>query len=157
MAKAKLNYQKIRSPKKCFINVQNIDDNECLKYCLVRYLYPADHNPDKDFAKELDFKDIMLPVKIKYINKVKKKTVLTLVFLVIKMRKKIQFINQKNNFKKHVDLLLIENEDKLHYILMKNFNRFMYNKTLHHGRKRFFRYCLKYFSSAEILQRHANY
>ena len=40
---------------------------------------------------------------------------------------------------------------------MKNFNRFMYNKTLHHGRKRFFRYCLKYFSSAEILQRHANY
>ena len=88
MAKAKLNYQKIRSPKKCFINVQNIDDNECLKYCLVRYLYPADHNPDKDFAKELDFKDIMLPVKIRYINKVKKKTVLALVFLVIKMRKK---------------------------------------------------------------------
>ena len=68
MAKAKLNYQKIRSPKKCFINIQNIDDNECLKCCLVRYLYPADHNPDKDFAKELDFKDIMLPVKIKYIN-----------------------------------------------------------------------------------------
>ena len=155
MAKAKLNYQKIRSPRKCFINVQNIDDNECLKYCLVRYLYPADHNPDKDFAKELDFKDIMLPVKIKYINKVKKKTVLTLVFLVIKMRKRIQFINQKNNFKKHVDLLLIENEDKLHYILMINKNITI--KTLHHGRKRFFRYCLKYFSSAEILQRHANY
>ena len=155
MAKAKLNYQKIRSPRKCFINVQNIDDNECLKYCLVRYLYPADHNPDKDFAKELDFKDIMLPVKIKYINKVKKKTVLTLVFLVIKMRKRIQFINQKNNFKKHVDLLLIENGDKLHYILIVNKNITI--KTLHHGRKRFFRYCLKYFSSAEILQRHANY
>ena len=155
MAKAKLNYQKIRSPKKCFINVQNIDDNECLKCCLVRYLYPADHNPYKDFAKELDFKDVMLPVKIKYINKVKKKTVLTLVFLVIKMRKKIQFINQKNNFKKHVDLLLTENEDKLHYILMINKNITI--KTLHHGRKRFFRYCLKYFSSAEILQRNANY
>ena len=71
------------------------------------------------------------------------------------MRKKIQFINQKNNFKKHVDLLLTENEDKLHYILMiiKNITI----KTLHHGRKRFFRYCLKYFSSAEILQRNANY
>ena len=98
MAKAKLNYQKIRSPKKCFINVQNIDDNECLKCCLVRYLYPADHNPDKDFAKELDFKDIMLPVKIRYINKVKKKTVLALVFLVIKMRKKNPIYKSKKQF-----------------------------------------------------------
>ena len=26
------------------INIQNIDDNECFKWCLVRYLHPADHN-----------------------------------------------------------------------------------------------------------------
>ena len=39
-------------------------NNEWFKWCLVRYLNPADHNPrritkaDKDFAKRLDFKDI---------------------------------------------------------------------------------------------------
>ena len=32
-------------PKKCLINIQNIDNNECFKWCLVRYLHSADHNP----------------------------------------------------------------------------------------------------------------
>ena len=54
-------------PRKGLINVQNIDDNECFKWCLLRYLNPADHQParikkaDKDFAKRLDFKDIKFP------------------------------------------------------------------------------------------------
>ena len=44
-------------PRKGFINIQNIDNNECLKWCLVRYLNPANGKPakitkaDKDFAK----------------------------------------------------------------------------------------------------------
>ena len=49
------------------VNIQNIDDNECFKESIVRYLNPADHHParhrkaDKDFAKKLDFKDIKFP------------------------------------------------------------------------------------------------
>ena len=48
--------------KKGLINIQNIDEHECFKRCLVRYLHPADHHPagirkvDKDFARQLDFK-----------------------------------------------------------------------------------------------------
>ena len=30
-------------PRKGLINIQNINDNECFKWCLVRYLYPPDH------------------------------------------------------------------------------------------------------------------
>ena len=47
-------------PKKGLISIQNIDDNECSKWFLVRCLHPADHNPVriKDFARELTFKDI---------------------------------------------------------------------------------------------------
>ena len=51
-------------PRKGLINIQNTDDNECFKWCLVRYLNPADRNParitkaDKDFAKKFDFKYI---------------------------------------------------------------------------------------------------
>ena len=61
------------------INIQNTDDNECIKWCLVRYLYPEDHNParitkaDKDFAKRIDFKGIKFLVKIRDIHKIKKK------------------------------------------------------------------------------------
>ena len=66
-------------PRKGLINNQNTDDNECFKWCLVRYLNPADHNPtritksDKDFAKRLDFKDIKFPVKMRDIHKIEKK------------------------------------------------------------------------------------
>ena len=50
-------------PRRSFINFQNIGDNECFKWCLVRYLHLADPYParttkvDKDFAKILHFKD----------------------------------------------------------------------------------------------------
>ena len=62
--------------KKGLINIQNIDDNESFKWCLVRYLNPADHHPprikkaDKDFVKGFDFKDIKVPVKTRDIHKI---------------------------------------------------------------------------------------
>ena len=39
------NYQKIDHPRKRVISIQNVDDNECLKSSIVRYLNPADGNP----------------------------------------------------------------------------------------------------------------
>ena len=36
----------------------------------------------------------------------------------------------KNTFKRHVDLLLIKEEGKKHYVLIKDFNTFMYDHTL---------------------------
>ena len=49
-----------------------------IKWCLVRFWHPADHNPvrirksDKGFARELDFKDIQFPIKIRNIHKIEK-------------------------------------------------------------------------------------
>ena len=71
--------KEIDHPRKGLINIQNTDDNEYIKWCLVRYLNSADHKPrritktDKDFAKRLDFKDIKFPVKIRNIHKIEKK------------------------------------------------------------------------------------
>ena len=48
---------------KRFINIQNID-NECFRYCLVRYLNPVNKNStkirsvDKELAKQLNFKSV---------------------------------------------------------------------------------------------------
>ena len=61
--------------RKGLTNIQNNDGNDFLKWCLVRYLNPADHNPriitktDKDFGKRLDFKDIKFLVEIRDIHK----------------------------------------------------------------------------------------
>ena len=68
-------------PRKGLINIQNIDDNECFKRSISGYLNPANHKPasitkgDKDFAKKGDFKDIEFPVKIRDIQKIKKKSI----------------------------------------------------------------------------------
>ena len=91
------------------INIQNIDDNECFKWCLVRYLNPADHHParitktDKDFVKRLHLKDIKFPVKISDIHEIKKKRIpLALVFLAMEIKKNIQSVYQKNVVKKNM-------------------------------------------------------
>ena len=45
--------------RKGLINIQNTDNNECFKWCFVRYLNPADHHParlrkaDKDFGQTI--------------------------------------------------------------------------------------------------------
>ena len=43
---------------------------------------------------------------------------------------------------------------KKHYVLINHFNRFMYDHSLHRGRKHFCRYCLHAFITEEILQGH---
>ena len=74
------------------INIQNIDDNECFKWCLIRFFNPANHHPerirkaDKDFAKRLDFKNIKFPVKTRDIHKIEIIILLTLAFLVMKIK-----------------------------------------------------------------------
>ena len=36
--------KELNPTRKRLINIQNIDDNKCFKWCLVRYLNPAMHN-----------------------------------------------------------------------------------------------------------------
>ena len=83
--------------KKGLINIQNIDDNECIKWCLVRYLHPSDHNSEiikkveNDFIGELDFKELRFFVKTRSIHKLTKK-LSVLVFLIMETRKNIKSI-----------------------------------------------------------------
>ena len=75
------------------VNIQNTNDNECFKWCLVRNLNPADSRlasitkADKDFEKRHDFKDINFPGKTRDIHKTeKKKNQFALAFLVMKIK-----------------------------------------------------------------------
>ena len=51
-----------------------------------------------------------------------------------------------------MDLLLITDENKSHYVYIKDFNRFMCNKTKHKNKTHFCKWCLKCFSSEKVLQ-----
>ena len=76
-------------------------------------------------------------------------------FLLMKIKKKHSvYVSNKFCEKKHVDLLLIGEEGERNYVLMKDFNTFMYDHSLHRGRKHFCRYCLQAFSAEEKFKRH---
>ena len=53
-----------------------------------------------------------------------------------------------------METLLITEGQKRHYVLIKDFNRFMYRQTKHEHRKHFCMYCLQCFSSSDILSSH---
>ena len=55
---------------------------------------------------------------------------------------------------KYVDLLLIGEEAKRHYVLIKDFNTFMYGHTLHCGRQHSHVIVFSASSAEEILRRH---
>lgn len=63
-------------------------------------------------------------------------------------------LNAKKYFKIHDEFILIGKEGKKIYDLIKDFNRFIYDYTLHRGRKQFCSYFLQVFSTEEVLKIH---
>ena len=57
-------------------------------------------------------------------------------------------------FSDSMDLLLIFEENKSHYVYIKDFNRLKFNKSKNKNKKYFCRYCLQCFSSESILTEH---
>ena len=78
------------------------------KWSIVRYLNPADHNParitkaDQDFAKNLDFKNIKFPVKIRNIHKILEKNSISISVFGYGNKTNIQFMYQKNIVEKNM-------------------------------------------------------
>ena len=53
-----------------------------------------------------------------------------------------------------MDLLLLIDDDKSHYVCIKDFDRFMFHKTKNKNKKWFCRSCLQCFSSESVLIKH---
>ena len=57
-------------------------------------------------------------------------------------------------FKNLMDLLLLIDGDKSHYVYIKDFNRFMFHKTKNKNKKYFCKSCLQYCGSKNVLAKH---
>ena len=53
-----------------------------------------------------------------------------------------------------MDLLLVTDGDKSHYVYIKDFERFMFHKTKNKNKKYFCKSCLQCFSSKNVLTEH---
>ena len=60
----------------------------------------------------------------------------------------------KKSYNQTLNLLLITEKDKSHYVFIKDFNRLMFSRTKHKDKKHYCMSCLQNFTTEEILSNH---
>ena len=149
----------LRNSAKGLINLKNEND-ECFRWCHIRHLNPQEKYPqrikksDKAYIEKLDYSEIQFPVTIKQINKIEKKNNIRINVFGYEKRQPYPVYISKEMYKDHMELLLITKDENKHYVLIKDFNKFMYNQTKHKERKHFCIHCLQCFSSERVLNDH---
>ena len=151
----------LRHPNKGLINLQNKDEC-CFAWCHVRHLHPQEKNPqrikksDNAFIKDkiVNYDGIEFPVTIKDYNKIEKMNSININVFCYEEHQFFPIYISKEKFKDHMELLLITEGRKKHYVLIKDFNKLLYNQTKHESRKHFCMYCLQCFSSERVLNKH---
>ena len=149
----------LRNPAKGLINLKN-KDNECFRWCHIRHLNPQEKYPqrikksDKEYIDKLDYSGIEFPITIKQINKIEKKNNIRINVFSYEEKQPYPIYVSKEKFEDHIELLLITKDENKHYVLIKDFNKFMYQQTKHKERKHFCMHCLQCFSSERVLNNH---
>ena len=148
---------------KCLINLKN-KDNECFKWCHVRFINPQNkhsdriNKQDKKIASTLEYRGINFPMKISNYEIVEERININVNVFGYKNRVFPLYVSKKSNESNEqaLTVLLISNEEKSHYVFIKDFNRLMYSeiKTKNQHKKHFCMSCLQNFTTKEILNNH---
>ena len=135
----------LKHPMKGLINPKN-KDIECFKWCHVRFINPQNKDADrikkqdKKIAETLDYRGINFPMKARDYEIVEERFNINVNVLGYENRVFPLYISKKSN-EQVLNVLLISNEEKSHYVFIKDFNRLMYSKTEHKDRKYFCTSC----------------
>ena len=149
----------LRNSSQSLINIKN-SDNECFRWCHIQHLNPQDRNPqrikksDKAFIQNLNYSGIEFPVTTKQYNKIEKHNEININVFGYEEKQKYPIYVSKEKYEDCMNLLLITENENKHYVLIKDFNKFMYNQTKHKERKHFCMHCLQCFSSERVLTDH---
>ena len=149
----------LRHPMKGLINKQN-NGNNCFMWYHVRHLnlngvkLQRIRKEDKEIAKSLNYEGVNFLVSKKDHSKIEvlNKICVNVFCYENKVVYPVYLSDQK--FDDCLDLLLISNNFTSHYVYIEDFNRFMFNKTKHKGKKYFCKSCLQCFSSDKVLIKH---
>ena len=145
----------LRNPKKGLINIKN-QDNECFRWCHIRMLNPIDKHPervkkeDKEMIEKLDYSGIEFPIFKKDYNKIEKKNRIRVNVFGYENKQPYPIHISKEDFEMELNLLLLESDGNKNYVLIKDFNSFLFKQTKHKSKKNFCMNCLQCFSSKEV-------
>ena len=129
-------------------------------WCHVRYINPSKEHPeritktDKKIAEKLDYDGTEFPVQEKDFSKIETKNNICIKVFVYENELAFPIYVSPQKFQDTMDLLLSTDDDKSHYVYIKDFNRFMFHKTKNKNKKYFCKSCLQCFSSKNVLTEH---
>ena len=133
----------LRSPKKGLINITN-KDQKCFLWYHVTYINPVKAHPerirkvDKKLVKELDYDGVDLPVQEKDFDKIEVRKNICINVLGYENELTFPSYISDQKFENSMDLLLVTDGDKSHYVNIKGFNKFMFHKTKNKNKKNIF-------------------
>ena len=105
-------------------------------------------------AEKLNYDGIEFPVKEKDFNKIEVKNNICINVFGYENGLVFPIYVSDQKFEDSMDLLLLIDDDKSHYVYIKDFDRFMFHKTKNKNKKWFCKSCLQCFSSESVLIKH---
>ena len=112
---------------KGLINLKN-KDHKCFMWCHVRLINPQNRNAerintkDKEMAANLNYSDIVFPLDINDYEKIEDRFQMQVNGFGYENKVYPLYISKKS-YDQTLNLLLITEKDKSHYVILKHFNR----------------------------------
>ena len=128
-------------------------------WCHVRHINSSKEHQerikktDKKIAEKLDYDDIEFPVQEKDFNKIEVKNNICINVFGYENELVFPIYVSDQKFEDSMDLLLLNDDDKSHYMYIKDFDRFMFHK-IKNKNKKWFCSCLQCFCSESVLIKH---
>ena len=130
----------LKHPRKRLINIKN-NDQKCLLWCHIRHINPLKEYPErikknnKKIACNLNYEGIEFPAKEKDFQKIEVQNNICINVFCYQNEMVFQVYVSDQKFEDSMDLLLLINDDKSHYVYIKDFNTFMFHKTKNKNKK----------------------
>ena len=145
--------------KKRLINIKN-NDQKCFLWYHVRHINTIEIHQeritqkDKKLVSDLDYDKIEFPVSKEDFSKIKTKNNICINVFGYENMLSFSIYISYQKFENSMDLLLIINENKSHYVYIKDFDIFMFCKTKNKNKKYFLKSSLQSFSSKNVFIEH---
>ena len=149
----------LKHPRKGLINIKN-NDQKCFFWCHVGHINPLNGRPERitkierKIAYNLNYDRIEFPVEEKDFEKIEVQNNICINAFCYENEMVFPIYVSDQKFEDSMDLLLLINDDKSHYVYIKDFNTFMFHKTKNKNKKWFCKSCLECFSSENALTKH---
>ena len=122
------------------INIKN-DNSKCFLWCSIRHLNPSSKDPqritkvDKKLVNDLNYKGIDFSLSKNDYGKIEERNNISVNIFFYENGLVFHVYISKQKFDDHIGLLLINDENKSHYVYIKDFNRYMFNKKKDKNKK----------------------